>query len=221
MPYYDVANLLTVTLMKMIVGMPCAYGTLRTIAVRLQHQVSNRAAQWSQLLSKFHTDLHSGFSCSRIWLCYKSNLVASWMHPHNYRCFQEHLRILLQSLGALCIAPGVSGSIWKDLEAMVRSTRVSGRSVCGFRTTLHFADDWSSSRLCDVELRYVWKWSIRGSNNCGIAFMVSRGYVRVMLFILNVVVLCGKSLEQYHEYSFSVGPQSALFKTKIPPIQFC
>jgi len=62
------------------------------------------------------------------------------MHLHNCRCFQEHLRMLLQSLRALCLAPGGSGSIWKYLEALVRLSGVSGRIACGFRTDLHFAD---------------------------------------------------------------------------------
>jgi hypothetical protein len=45
MPYYDVANLVTVT-----DEMPCGDGTLRTTAAEIQHQVSRRAAQRSQLL---------------------------------------------------------------------------------------------------------------------------------------------------------------------------
>ena len=48
--------------------------------------------------------------------------------------------MLLQSLRALCLAPGGSGSVWKYLEALARSPRVSGRIVCAFWTELHFAD---------------------------------------------------------------------------------
>ena len=48
--------------------------------------------------------------------------------------------MLLQSLKALCKAPGGGGSIWEYLEAVVRATRVSGRVAYGFRTELHFAD---------------------------------------------------------------------------------
>jgi len=62
------------------------------------------------------------------------------MHLHNCRSSQEHLRMLLQSLRALCLAPGGSGSVWKHVEAMVRSPGVSGRIACGFGTKLHFAD---------------------------------------------------------------------------------
>jgi hypothetical protein len=48
--------------------------------------------------------------------------------------------MLFQSLRALCLAPGGPGSIWNHLGAPVRSTGVSGRFACGFRTDLHFAD---------------------------------------------------------------------------------
>jgi len=66
MPYYEVANLVTVTKMNMIDEMPCAYGTLRTTALRIRHQVSRRAAQRSQLRSKSPTDLRRGLSSSKI-----------------------------------------------------------------------------------------------------------------------------------------------------------
>jgi len=48
--------------------------------------------------------------------------------------------MLFQSVRARCLAPGGPGSIWNHLGAPVRSTRVSGRFACGFRTDLHFAD---------------------------------------------------------------------------------
>jgi len=54
--------------------------------------------------------------CSKIWLSYKSNLEASWMHLNNCRCFQEHLRMLLHSLRALCLAPGALGASWITQE---------------------------------------------------------------------------------------------------------
>jgi len=82
-------------------------------------------------------------SYSNIRLSYKSNLVASWMHLHNCRCFQEHLRMYIQSLRAHCLVPGGRGSIWNHLGAPVRSTRGSGRFVCGFWTDWHFAEVWS------------------------------------------------------------------------------
>jgi len=49
--------------------------------------------------------------------------------------------MLLQSLRALCLAPGGSGSVRKYLKALVRSPGVSGRMACGFRIELHFADE--------------------------------------------------------------------------------
>jgi len=48
--------------------------------------------------------------------------------------------MLLQSVRALCLAPGGPGSIWNYLGAPVRSPEVSGRFACGFQTDLHFAD---------------------------------------------------------------------------------
>jgi len=86
-------------------------------------EVSRRSAQRCQVLQNL-TIVHG----------------ASWMHLHNCRCFQEHPRMLLQSLRALCLAPVESGSVWKYLEALVRSPGVSGRIECGFRTESHFAD---------------------------------------------------------------------------------
>jgi hypothetical protein len=49
--------------------------------------------------------------------------------------------MLLRSLGELYLAPGGHRSIWKYLEGLVWSTRVTGRFACGFRSDLHFADD--------------------------------------------------------------------------------
>jgi len=52
--------------------------------------------------------------------------------------------MLLQSLKALCKAPGGACSIRKYLEVLARATRVSGRFVYGFWTELHFAVDSGS-----------------------------------------------------------------------------
>jgi len=88
---------------------------------------------------------------------------ASWMHLHICRCFQEHLRLLLQSLGALGLSPGGSGSVWKFLEALLRSRWVSGRIACGFMTELHSADvvaSWMhlhNSRCFQEHLRMLFK----------------------------------------------------------------
>jgi len=90
--------------------------------------------------NKSPADLRRGLSCSNIWLSYKSNPVASWIHLHDCRCFQEHQGMLWQSLRALCLPPGGPGSIWNYVGAPVRSTRESRRFACDFRTDLHFAD---------------------------------------------------------------------------------
>jgi len=48
--------------------------------------------------------------------------------------------MLLQSLRALCKAPGGAASIWKYSEALPRASGVSGRFAYGFWTELHSAD---------------------------------------------------------------------------------
>lgn len=65
MPYCDVANLMTVTKTNMIFDMPRGYGTVRTTAVRMQHQDSRRAGYRSQLLSKSPSDLRRGLGYSQ------------------------------------------------------------------------------------------------------------------------------------------------------------
>jgi len=50
--------------------------------------------------------------------------------------------MLLQSLRSLCLPSGGPGSIWKYIEAQVRSTGVSGRFACGFQTDLDFGDEY-------------------------------------------------------------------------------
>jgi len=57
--------------------------------------------------------------------------------------------MLLQSLRALCKAPGGAGSVWKYIKMLLRATGVSGRFAYGFRTKLHFADAYSE---CTVRL---------------------------------------------------------------------
>jgi hypothetical protein len=67
--------------------------------------------------------------------------------------------MLLQRLRALCFAPGRPWSIWNYLGAPARSTGVSGRFGCGFRTDLHFAD------VCGVKDERAWDLF------CGIIFL--------------------------------------------------
>jgi len=117
--------------------------------------------------NKFPADLRRGLSCSKIWVSNKSNLVASWMHLHNCRFFQEHPRMLWQSMRALYLAPGGPGSIWNYLGAPVRSTRVSRRFACGFRTDLHFADvEYKCNYLCWIQ--YIILYSKNLKPNCWI-----------------------------------------------------
>jgi len=112
---------------------------LRCTAVWAALKVSRRAVQRSQILWKSPANLRGRPRSSKMWQFYRSNLVASWMHLPNCRCFQEHLKMLLQRLRALCFAPWGSGSIQKYLEALVRTLGVSGRFVRCFRTNSHFA----------------------------------------------------------------------------------
>jgi len=86
-PYYDLANVVTGSKTDMIDEMPCSYRTLGTSAVRICHQVSSRAVQRSQQLSKSPADLYRGLSSVKILLCFQWNLVTSWTHHHNCRCF--------------------------------------------------------------------------------------------------------------------------------------
>jgi len=132
----------------------CGYGTLGTTTVRIWHRVTRRAPQRSQLRLKSPAALCRALSSCKRWLFYKSNLVASWMHLHESRCSQEHPRILSQSLRALGLAAGGPGSIWKYLDALVRSTGVSGRFACGSWTDLHFADEDPSLISMGVQSLY-------------------------------------------------------------------
>jgi hypothetical protein len=50
MPYYNVANLVTVTKTNMIDEMPCGFGTFRNTGVRIRQQVHRRPAQRSPQL---------------------------------------------------------------------------------------------------------------------------------------------------------------------------
>jgi len=65
---------------------------------------------WEPLLWEYGTkspaELHRGFSFTNIWLSYKSNVVASWMHLHECRCIQEHRRGWPECLGGLRVASG-------------------------------------------------------------------------------------------------------------------
>jgi len=113
-------------------------------AVSAALEVSHRAAQGSQPLSKTPADLSRGLRSSKIWLFYKSNFVASWILLYNCRCFQKHLRVLLQSLRAHCLAPGGG---WEHLE-VPRSTGEITRSV------------WENCVLLPDQFIFCW-WSVK------------------------------------------------------------
>jgi hypothetical protein len=144
MPDDDVANLVTVTKTNIIRWHSlwlsencCHQNTAQCLvpwcaAVLAAVDVSPIAAQRSQLLSKSPTDLRRGHRSCKIWLSYESNLIASWMHRHNSRYFQQHLRIVMQSLRAQSLAPGESGCVYKYSNALVRMPGVSGSIMCCF-----------------------------------------------------------------------------------------
>jgi len=113
---------------------------LSCAAISAAFAASRRAVQQLQLLSKSTADLCRHLRSSTIWLSYEVNFIATWMHLHNCRCFQEHLRMLLQSLSALGLSPGKSVSIEMYLETLLRSRWVSGKITHFFWIDLHFAD---------------------------------------------------------------------------------
>jgi len=96
------------------------------------------------------------------------------MDLQNCRCFQEHLRMLLHSLCALCFAPGRPGSMWIYWGEPVRSTGVSGRFACGFRTDLHFADVPASFPARAYKVGPAW-YSLRARVVIPASFAVGAG----------------------------------------------
>jgi hypothetical protein len=87
------------------------------------------------------------------------------MNIHNCRCYVEHLRMLLQSLRTVSLAPGGSGSIKKHLEVLVRLPGLSGRIACCFPTDLHISDAQQQQRhpQHDQDRKYVIS---RGKYDC-------------------------------------------------------
>jgi hypothetical protein len=146
----DLVNLVTVTKTNRIDEMLCRYRTLKSTGVKIWHQVSRRAcAVVPAALQVPRRPAHHSQQLHNLTILIL-NLVASWMHPHRFRCFEEHVRMLLQSLRALCKGPGGAGSIWEYLEAVVRATRVSRMFPYGFQTELHFTD-----------IRHPWRCFVR------------------------------------------------------------
>jgi len=90
--------------------------------------------------TKSPAHMHSGPSCFRSLLQTCTEVSATPKCDYPGCQIPEHLRMLLHSLRPLCLAPGGNGSIWKYLDTLVRSTRVSGRFACAFWTNLHFGE---------------------------------------------------------------------------------
>jgi len=146
-PYYDVANHLTITEMNMIDEMHWGWGILSTTVVRIRHQISHSTTQRLPLHSESSADLCKGFSYSIIWLFQKFHLIVSRMHLHYCRCF----RSIMQSLWAHCLALEGRRSVWKYWAVQVQLTRVSGCFISSFWTNLHLADRGIASAQGDGE----------------------------------------------------------------------
>jgi hypothetical protein len=101
MPYYDVANLVTVTKTNMIDKMPCGYGTLRTTGVKIRNQVSHRPAQRSPqlqnltiLIVKSRSILNALLSLQVLSKVHENALVQSESILQSFRGGWEHLEVL-------------------------------------------------------------------------------------------------------------------------------
>jgi hypothetical protein len=101
MPYYDVANLVTVTKTNMTDEMPCGYGTLRTTGVRIRHQVSRRSAQRSPqlqnltiLIFKFRSILNAPPSLQVFSGAHENALAESESTFQSSRGGWDHLEVL-------------------------------------------------------------------------------------------------------------------------------
>jgi len=118
------------------------WGNVRSTAVRIRHQVACCAALWSRLFSKSPPD--QSFTAVSASLAVSCRSAQRSKELPNLTILsvksQWILRMLLQSLRALCLVPGGSGSIQKYIEVLVKSPGVSGRIACSFQTYLNFAD---------------------------------------------------------------------------------
>ena len=91
--------------------MPC--GNVRTTAVRIRHQVSCCAAQRSRMLLKSPPDQSYAAVSASLKVSRRSAQRSRELQNSTILSVKSHsiLRMLLQSLRALCLAPGGSGSI--------------------------------------------------------------------------------------------------------------
>jgi len=131
MPYYDAAKLVTITKTNMIDKMPCGCGTLWTTAVRIRHHVTRRPAKLSQQPQNL----------TILYVKYQSILNAP---PYLQVPSGAPENALAESESTFLSSRG-PGSIWQYLKALVRSTGVSWRFACSFRTNLHFVDVYYTS----------------------------------------------------------------------------
>jgi hypothetical protein len=102
-------------------------------------EVFHRATLQSLQIMQSHAHQRRGQRNPKVWLVYKSNLVAFWMHLQNWWWFQEHSSMLLLCLKADCLAPGRSASIKKYLYRLTMSCGVYGGIECCFQTDLNIA----------------------------------------------------------------------------------
>jgi len=117
-PYYDGANLVTVT-----DQMPCGYE--RTAAVIIRHQVSRRAAQRPPLLSNHPEEQRSGLSFSRSLSQISAEVSGAQKFDYSISQISEHPgNALAESESTLLSSRGV----WEHLEVL-RSTGEVTRSV--------------------------------------------------------------------------------------------
>jgi len=126
MPYCNVAKLVTETKTNTIDEMASGYGTIRTTAVRIRHQLSCRAAQRSQLLQN--------------WTILQVNSCSILNAPPSLQMLLEASENALAAFESTLLSSRGPGSISKYLEGLVRSTGVSWMFTFGFWTDLHYAD---------------------------------------------------------------------------------
>jgi len=122
MPYYDVANLVTLTKTNMIDEMPCGYGTRRTTGVRIQHQVSRRACAAALEVSRRPAQRSQPLQNLTILIVKSRSILNA---PPSLQVLSEaHENALAESESTLRSSRGG----WEHLEVL-RSTGEGYRSV--------------------------------------------------------------------------------------------
>jgi hypothetical protein len=114
MPYYDIANLVTVTKTNMINEMHCGYGMLATTGVGIQHPGSHRVCAVVSAAPKFHypniqISLHpecTSITAGASGAC-ENPLAESESTLESSRGGWEHLEVHKRTGGGCC-------SAWED-----------------------------------------------------------------------------------------------------------